>query len=132
MSVQVLAVPVPKNEWLTANGRYGHPAARAARVKRVRQRAAALARSTRLQPCTGLVRITATVHGRVNRWSDPNNAADTTKPIVDGLRDAGVLVDDDHTHVIGPDHRYGDPIPTLEAGWHLIVLTITPEGSTEP
>lgn len=132
MSTQVLVVDVPKNEWLTANGRYGHPAARAGRVKRLRQRAAALAHSNSLQPCTGLVRITATIHGRVNRWSDPNNAADTTKPLVDGLRDARILVDDDHTHVIGPDHRYGEPLPNLPAGWHRIVLTITPEGSTQP
>lgn len=132
MSTQVLVVDVPRNEWLTANGRYGHPAQRASRVHRLRQRAAALARSNRLQPCNGLVSITATVHGRVNRWSDPNNSADTTKPLIDGLRDARVLVDDDHTHVIGPDHRYGEPLPNLPAGWHRVVLTITPEGSTQP
>lgn len=124
MNVQTLVIPVPANEWLTANGRYGHPAARNKRVHRLRQRSAALARGQHLQPATGLVRITATVHGRVARWSDPNNAADTTKPLVDGLRDAHVLVDDDHTHVIGPDHRYGDPMPDMKTGWHCIVLTL--------
>ena len=132
MGMQELTVEVPANEWLTANGRYGHPKARAKRVTHLRQRAAALARSEHLTPYTGLVRITATIHGRVNRWSDPNNAADTTKPLIDGLRDAGVLIDDDYTHVIGPDHRYGSPIPSLRTGWHCIVLTITPEGSTQP
>lgn len=132
MSGQVLVVDVPKNEWLTANGRYGHPAARAGRVKRLRQRAAALARSNSLQPCAGLVRITATIHGRVNRWSDPNNAADTTKPLIDGLRDAGILAEDHWKLVIGPDHRYGEPLPSLKTGWHRVVLTIAPEGSTQP
>lgn len=132
MSTQILVVDVPKNEWLTANQRYGHPAAKAGRVTRLRKRSATLARSEHLTPCAGLVRITATIHGRVNRWSDPNNAADTTKPLIDGLRDAGILAEDHWKLVIGPDHRHGEPLPSLKTGWHRIVLTITPEGSTQP
>ena len=126
MTVSTLVVNVPANEWLTANGRYGNPYARAARVKRLRTRARTLARAEQLPHYEGRVHITATVHGRTSRWSDPNNAADATKAIIDGLRDAGVLVDDNWTRVVGPDHRYGDPLPDLPKGWHRIVLIITP------
>lgn len=39
------------------------------------------------------------------RRRDPHNYMATAKPIVDGLVDAGVLPDDDHTHLAGPDMR---------------------------
>jgi hypothetical protein len=60
-----------------------------------------------LQPFDQKVRIVATIYKpRAGRW-DPNNYAGTTKALVDGLVSAGLLEDDDHTHVIGPDHRHG-------------------------
>lgn len=125
MQIQSLTVDIPPNEWLTANGRFGHPMARATRVKRLRQRAHMLARARSLRSVSGLVRIEATVIGRQKRRSDPNNAADATKALVDGLRDAGVLADDDYSHVIGPDHRVGEPDSSLPKGWHRIVLEVT-------
>lgn len=54
------------------------------------------------------VRITATVHTRTARSYDAANYAPTAKACVDGLRDAGVLVEDDNAHVIGPDMRAGE------------------------
>lgn len=126
MTVSTLVVDIPPNEWLTANGRYGNPYGKARRTKRLRQRGCALARAQRLPTYSRLVRIKAYVHGRVNRWFDPNNADPTTKALVDGLRDAGVLVDDNWTRVVGHDHRYGEPVPSLPKGWHRITLTITP------
>lgn len=125
--IQELVIDIPENEWLSANKRFGHPAQRASRVKRVRQRACLMARSQGLKPYGNQkVLINATVHGRVNRWSDPNNAADCTKPVIDGLRDAGVLMDDHHGLVVGPNHLYGEPISSLPKGFHRIVLTIKP------
>lgn len=124
MNRQELTVDVPVNEWVSANSRYT-PHARAHRVAALRLRAAYLARSQKLAPMSGLVRIEARVHGRVNRRTDPANAADTTKPLVDGVVDAGVLADDDHTHVVGPNHVYGEPIRSLPKGAHRIVLTFT-------
>jgi hypothetical protein len=60
-----------------------------------------------LEPFNKQVRIVATIYKpRGGRW-DPNNYAGTTKALVDGLVSAGLLADDDHTHVVGPDHRYG-------------------------
>lgn len=125
MEPQKLIVDVPANEWLSANDRF-NPWNRARRVKALRVRAFMLARIARLRPASGRVLIEAVIHSRVARRSDPNNAADTTKPLVDGLRDAGVLVDDDHVHVIGPNHHYGDPIKMLPKGWHRVVLHLTP------
>jgi crossover junction endodeoxyribonuclease RusA len=45
------------------------------------------------------------------RRRDPSNWAPTAKPVVDGLVDAGVFPDDDHTHVVGPDMRIGPSQP---------------------
>lgn len=130
MNTVSLTVDIPPNEWLSANGRYQHWT-RSRKVKALRRRAHMLARSKGLPKQKGLVRITAHIHGRTNRWSDPNNAADTTKPLIDGLRDAGVLADDNYAHVLGPDHRRGDPLPDLNKGWHRIVLTIEPVHTRE-
>ena len=60
-----------------------------------------------VQTFMGRVHITATIwKPRGGRW-DPNNYAGTTKALVDGLVSAGLFLDDDHKHVIGPDHRHG-------------------------
>jgi len=42
---------------------------------------------------------------------DPANWYPSFKACVDGLVDAGVLNDDDHAHVIGPDMRIGPVVP---------------------
>ena len=52
--------------------------------------------------------ITATIHKtRAGRW-DAGNLYPTAKAIVDGLVDAGILVDDSNEYVIGPDMRAGE------------------------
>ena len=40
-----------------------------------------------------------------NRRREVSNLQPTSKAIVDGLVDAGLIPDDDDTHVIGPDNR---------------------------
>lgn len=126
MSTSTLIVDIPKGEWLTANGKKGHWSTRASRAKQLRRRSYLKARSQQIPTQHGLVHITCYVHGRDNRKFDPNNAADTTKALIDGLRDAGVLTDDDYTHVLGPDHRRGEPVRTLKPGWHRITIHIEP------
>lgn len=125
-AAQTLEILVPAGEWLSAND-HRRRWDRAARAKALRARGGWLARAQGIRPVDGLVRIVATIHGRTEVRSDPNNCADTTKPLIDGLRDAGVLVDDDHLHVIGPDHRWGKPDHAMRQGSHVVVLTITPE-----
>jgi gp53 family protein len=126
---QTLTIDVPPSEWVTANGRY-HWAEKAKRVRALRFRARMLARRADLRHADGPVRVIAHVHTRTRGRLDPDNAAPTTKALLDGLtrdprdRWAGVWDDDDHTRVIGPDHRRGPTIPTLPRGFHRITLTI--------
>ena len=54
------------------------------------------------------VHITATFHRPTARKYDPANWYPTVKAVIDGLVDAGILVDDDHAHVLGPDMRAGE------------------------
>ncbi len=49
--------------------------------------------------------ITVTIRFPTNHRRDVGNYYPTAKAIVDGLVDAGVLPDDNDTHVIGPDMR---------------------------
>lgn len=58
------------------------------------------------------------------RRRDPGNWAETAKAAVDGLVDAGVFLDDDSKHVIGPDPRLGTPVKGGQ-----LVLHITPLGA---
>lgn len=54
----------------------------------------------------------ATIAYPTRRRADPNNIAPTTKAIVDGLVDAGLLTDDDSKHLEGPHHvRAEEPAP---------------------
>lgn len=116
--VVVISVPAP-TEFISANDRrqrYHH----ARVVKEWRQAATWAAKAHRL-PSFGdqLVRITATVHKPHARRYDAGNYYSTAKACVDGLRDSGLLVDDDNDHVIGPDMRRGaadkvNPRLTLE------------------
>lgn len=55
----------------------------------------------------GRVHITAHIwKARAGRY-DPNNLWPTVKAAVDGFVEAGLLADDDHVHVLGPDMRHG-------------------------
>ena len=73
-----------------------------------------------LDPLTPPVRIVAHIWKPRKGRYDPNNLADTTKAIVDGFVDSGLLEDDSFHHVIGPDHRHGGIGPAR------IVLEIEP------
>ena len=53
------------------------------------------------------VRIVVTLHFLDRRRRDVGNLAPTTKALIDGMVDAGLLVDDSSAHVVGPDHRLG-------------------------
>ena len=73
-----------------------------------------------MDPCTGPVRIIAHIWKPRRGRYDPNNLWPTIKACVDGLVDAGLIADDDHTHVIGPDMRHGGTGPAQ------IILEIVP------
>jgi crossover junction endodeoxyribonuclease RusA len=99
-----LAIDVPRDFWLTSNGRY-HWAEKARRTRWLRQLASIRGHGLTLgwDRCqvTAYISYPKGATGRV----DPNNCAPTTKALIDGLVDAGLFADDDATRVLGPDHR---------------------------
>jgi len=106
----VIAVPAPA-EFLSANDRL-HALHKARVIKQWREAAAWATKAHRLQSFGDqLVQITAFVHKPHARRYDAGNYYPTAKAAVDGLRDAGLLVDDDNDHVIGPDMRRGAADP---------------------
>ncbi|MHB1063550.1 MAG: RusA family crossover junction endodeoxyribonuclease [Georgenia sp.] len=101
-----LVVEIPEAWWMNANHR-PHWRTRHELTKSLRWLAAAKAREQRLVKGLDVVRVTAYITYPRGGTQDPNNAAPTTKALIDGLTDYGCWADDDREHVIGPDHRYG-------------------------
>lgn len=103
MGEVILTIPAPC-QFINSNQRL-HRMAQAKLTKTWRQASAAAAQG--LEPFSPPVHITAHIwKPRAGRY-DPNNLAPTTKAIVDGLVDAGLLADDSVEYVVGPDHRHG-------------------------
>lgn len=63
--------------------------------------------------------ILGVLHPGSRRRCDPANFYPSFKAAVDGLVDAGVLEDDDHTHVVGPDMRIG---PVVKRGQLALII----------
>jgi hypothetical protein len=108
-----LTIPAPC-QFINSNQRL-HRMAQAKLTKTWREASAAAAQG--LDPFTPPVHITAHIWKPRGGRYDPNNLAPTTKAIVDGLVDAGLLADDSVNYVIGPDHRHGgkgEPAIVLE------------------
>lgn len=105
MTTHVLTVEVAASQIITSNNERGHWANRSGIKKTLRRDAELLARAARLPK--GLQRVHVVVHIDYpdRRKRDAHNLMPTIKPIIDGLVDAGVLVDDSDTHLIGPDLR---------------------------
>ena len=93
-------------DWINSNHRT-HRMEVAKRTAAWRQ-AAFIAARNNLTKFDGRVRIVATVHKtRAGRW-DAGNLYPTAKACVDGIVQAGVLVDDSNQYAIGPDMRAGE------------------------
>jgi len=82
---------------LTLNQRLAWPV-KAGITKRVRRDVALLIRAHHIPPC-GQVKVTLHWQPDTVRRRDGDNPIATLKPCIDGLRDAGVVVDDDISHV---------------------------------
>lgn len=93
-------------KWVTTNGqRARHHYDQAATVTPWRQAAALAARG--MEPIAPPVTITATIHKSHNRRYDLDGITPTVKACIDGLRDAGVLAEDDDRHVVALTVRAG-------------------------
>ena len=99
----IICIPAPA-KFLNSNQRI-HRMQEADLTKTWRQAAKLASRTT--QPLTPPVRIIAHIWKKRAGRYDPGNLYPTAKACVDGIVDAGLLADDDHTRVIGPDMRHG-------------------------
>ena len=81
-------------------------------IRQLAEQTARLSRAPHLQRA----RLVIHVAFPDRRRRDPHNFMATAKPIVDGLVDAGVLPDDDHTHLAGPDMRAAKDLTVKRMG----------------
>lgn len=119
----IVALP-PGMRLLTSNQRM-HWRPKAKLTKEIRE-AACDAATRALVPNLARVHIIATLHPHDRRRRDPANWYPTFKAAVDGIVDAGVLDDDDHTRVVGPDMRLGEPV---RGGRVVLELIELPDGA---
>lgn len=120
---QEITLTIPGSEWISQNGRY-HWATKARRTRTLRALARLHARRTRLQPVSRVFATAYIQYPHTVGRADPANAAPTVKALIDGLVDAGILPDDDHTHLEGPLFKR-EP-GACERGLHVVRLTLTP------
>lgn len=105
----MLFVPAPA-EWINSNQRL-HRMQVAKLTKAWREAGHAAAVQDPRVPYAGRVHIVAHIwKDRAGRY-DPNNLWPTVKAAIDGVVEAGLILDDDHEHVLGPDMRHGGKGP---------------------
>ena len=126
MTEHLIFIP-QADDWLSSNHRYGHWAVRHRRAHAWRQAACWIVRAARV-PTYEAIHVEARVHKKTARRYDPHNLMPTLKACIDGLVDAGVIADDDHTRLTGPDVRPGKVSPTAPG----ITLIITPRDTGGP
>ncbi|OPC79959.1 hypothetical protein B4N89_02455 [Embleya scabrispora] len=97
-----------------------HPRVRALRTKALREAAREMAMLADL-PHLNRAHIYCHLRATNRARRDPGNWYPSAKACVDGLVDAGVLDDDDHTRVIGPDMRLA---PEVVRGGQLVITLI--------
>lgn len=77
----------------------GHWARRSPVIREIRETTAWLAKAQKIPACGHIIVQLHYAPGR-RRKLDPMNLTATSKPAIDGLVDAGVVPDDDSTHVL--------------------------------
>ncbi|MFJ2780233.1 hypothetical protein [Kitasatospora sp. NPDC087315] len=106
---RVFVLRLPPNLVLLNGNHRLHWAVKARRTKAIRDAAGWTARQHKV-PALRRARITFVVHpGRAGRL-DPHNWYPSAKAAIDGLVDARVLPDDDHTHLLGVEAQLGKPV----------------------
>lgn len=100
----VLDFPRP-DEWVSANAR-DHWAVKAAKTKAWREAAATHAQAANI-PLLHRVHFTCEPRWTTRKRRDALNIAPTIKAVIDGIVDAGVIVDDADEYVTGVEVRNG-------------------------
>lgn len=105
----MITVNVPRDLLLTANHRH-HWSKKARATRTLRQLGMYLAKQSDTAPMER-ARLEVTIHWPNRQRRDAHNLAPTVKALVDGMTaDAGLLPDDDDTHLIGPDLRVSEDL----------------------
>lgn len=113
-----VTIPAPA-PWLSANQRRD---LRRQTPDRRAWRDAGLVHAKRVHlPKLRHVHLLAVLSFPINRNRDVHNFYPTLKALVDGLVDYGLVPDDSHHFLVGPDLRYGPPVKGLGE----VVLTVT-------
>ncbi len=118
MSKRGVTFDLDRTLWMSSNMRL-HWAVKASRTKRLREMAAL--ESWSLAPFEVQARLLAFIGYPRNGRADPGNSAPTVKALIDGLVDGGVLADDDHEHLLGPDYRR-DPATGVTGLWRVRIV----------
>lgn len=113
----VLEFP-PGMRLLNANDRM-HWRPKAERTAELRKAGWAVAKRQKV-PALDQAHVLAVIRPASRRRCDPANFYPSVKAGVDGLVDAGVLPDDDATHLDGPDMRLGE---VVKGGQLVLVIT---------
>ena len=115
MNLLAIEIPIPPRT-LSPNGRaHFHAKGRARRVQRDTSRMAALAalgRNPQLRWHDATVSVTW--YAKSARWPDTDNAIGSLKGAIDGLVDAGVLIDDDRLTWLPIERRKDAKRPRVE------------------
>ena len=129
MTSQAVTFTLPRALLINANDRT-HWAQKAARTRGLRQLAAWHTNNGPLDPITGRQHITVTYTFRDRRAvRDIANLHPSSKALVDGLQDSGVLPHgDDDAHVLGPDNRLGTPDKAIPVGRVRVEIQLDPIG----
>ncbi|AZQ77652.1 hypothetical protein EJ997_10190 [Flaviflexus ciconiae] len=117
---ETFTLTIPKTDWLTQNARE-HWATTARKKKAIRMRSRLEARRQGLSRRTERTLSTILVGYPSARRADPENAAPTIKAAIDGLVDAGILIDDNSTWWAHGTDR--DPEKT-EPGMYRLTITM--------
>lgn len=131
---QTVDVKVPRSAVLNANDRR-HWAPTGDRTRQLRTLGRLAGRSMYPVPAGLRVRIDVDVwKGKASHY-DPANLYPSAKAIVDGLRDAGILADDDWKRVDGPHMHHGGVKKalagrTVRSGHFVFTVTLEAIGGT--
>lgn len=119
--VYTIALPVGLPLLNANRSRREHWAVVRRTARDIRQAAFVVARSQRI-PTLERAHVVYVIHPAPQaRRRDPANWAESAKAAVDGCVDAGIFMDDDASHVVGPDPRLGESVKGSR-----LVLLITP------
>ncbi|WP_327413836.1 hypothetical protein [Streptomyces sp. NBC_01233] len=109
---------------LNANDRLHHHQ-RAQKTRALRQAARFASRGL---PKLDRAHVIGVFHPQDRRRRDPANWYPSFKALLDGLVDQGVLQDDDHTRLVGPDMRIGEVAASPRLALHIRELVASDQG----